>query len=324
MRRREFIAILGVAAALQLDAHAQRGLPVVGFLRSTPAAPFSHLLAAFRSGLSEAGFVEGRNVVIEQRWANNDPLQLPRLAAELVQLGVSVIVGNGAAAQAAKEESSTIPIIFVIADDPVTSGFVASLNRPGGNLTGLTFFGAGQLAAKRIELLRDLVPSASSLAVLLDPNYRGFDDDLSAAETAGQTLGIKVIAAKARDEAEFATAFNEIVKAGAKALLVSGGPVFTSFRKNLVDMAAKHRLPAAYDQRDFVVEGGLMSYAASFTAAYYQAGVYAGQILKGARPSQLPVLQPTTFELAINLKTAKSLGLAVPPALLARADEVIE
>ena len=325
MRRRDFTALLGGAAAWPLAAHAQQpAMPVVGFLRSTPAAPFAHLIAALSQGLGDEGFVEGRNVAIEQRHADNRLDRLPALAAELVRRQVSVIVGNVVAMDAARAATATIPIVFVTGADPVKSGLVASLNRPEANLTGVTFFGGSQLNAKRLELLRDLVSKAAVFAVLGDVNYPEFEAEFPALEAAGRALGRPIVVVKVSSEREFEGAFAKIVQAGADALLVSGSPVFTSQRRTLVALAARHAIPAVYDQRDFVVDGGLMSYSASFTGAYRQAGTYVGKILKGAKPSELPVLQPTNFELVINLKTAKALGLDVPPSIQQRADEVIE
>jgi ABC-type uncharacterized transport system substrate-binding protein len=326
MTRREFIALVGgAAAAWPLAASAQQpAMPVIGFLRSTPAAPFAALVAALRQGLGNEGFVEGRNVAIEQRYADNHLDRLPGLAADLVHRQVSVIVGNIDAVNAARAATATIPIVFVTGEDPVKSGLVASLNRPEANLTGVTFFGGSQLNAKQLELLRDLVPKASIFAVLGDVNYPAFEAGLPAVETASRALERQMVVVKISSEREFEGAFAEIAQAGAGALLVSGSPFFTSQRRALVALAARHAIPAIYDQRDIVVDGGLISYSASFTGAYRQAGTYVGKILKGAKPSELPVLQPTTFELVLNLKTAKALGLDVPPTLLARADEVIE
>jgi putative ABC transport system substrate-binding protein len=326
IRRRELITLLGGAAgAYPFVARAQQAaLPVIGFLRSTPAAPFAHLVTAFRQGLGELGRVEGESVIIEQRWADNEPDRLPPLAADLVQRRVAVIVGNGPAMQAAKAATATIPIVFVVGDDPVKSGLVGSLNRPGGNLTGVTFFGGSRLGPKRIELLHELIPKSGLIAVLLDPNYAGFVRELPDLEAAGRAVGRKIVEVKAENEGELDVAFAKIVEAGAGALLVSGGPFFTSQRRKLIALAARHAIPAIYDVREFIEAGGLISYSASITDAYRQAGIYAGRILEGAKPPELPVQQPTKFELVINLKTAKALGLEVPPTLLARADEVIE
>jgi putative tryptophan/tyrosine transport system substrate-binding protein len=325
VRRRDFITLLGgVAAAWPLAARAQRpSMPVIGFLRSTPFAPFAHLVDAFRQGLKEAGFVEGENVTIEQRWADNHLDRLPGLAADLLRRQVAVIVSNGPAVEAARSATTTIPIVFVIGDDPVRQGLVTSLNRPGGNLTGLTFFG-DRLGAKRLEMLLELVPGARVIAVLIDPNFSASANELREVEEAGHTIGRKIVVVKVGDEREFDRAFASIMQAGAGALVVGGSPVFTSQRQALVALAARHAIPAIYNVRDYVEAGGLISYSASFTGAYRQAGLYAGRILKGAKPSELPVLQPTKFELAINLRTAKSLGLTVPLIMQITADEVIE
>jgi putative ABC transport system substrate-binding protein len=299
-------------------------MPAIGLLRTTPAAPFAHLVAALRQGLKDEGFVEGANVSIEQRWADNQLDRLPALAADLVRRQVAAIVGNVGAVEAARAATAAIPIIFVTGEDPVKSGLVSSLNRPQGNLTGVTFFGGAQLNVKQLELLRDLAPKATLIAMLGDPGYSGFEAAVPDVIEAGRTLGRQIVIVKAGSEGELEGAFERIRQAGAGALLVSGSPLFTSRRQALVALAARLAIPAVYDLRELVVAGGLMSYSASFTGAYRQAGSYAGRILKGAKPSELPVLQPTTFELVINLSAAKALGLDVPPTLLARADEVIE
>jgi putative ABC transport system substrate-binding protein len=325
MRRREVITLLGGAAAWPVAARAQQAaMPLVGLLRSTPAAPFAAIVAALHQGLGDEGFIEGRNVAIEQRYADNHLERLPSLAADLVRRKVSVIVGNVGAVGAARAATGTIPIVFVTGEDPVESGLVASLNRPEANLTGVTFFGGAQLNAKQLELLHDLVSTTHVLGVLGDVNYPPFVTGLPAVEKAGRELGWQMVVTRISSEREFEGAFAEIAQARAGALLVSGSPFFTSQRRALVALAARNAIPTIYDQRDFVVDGGLISYAASFTGAYRQAGTYAGKILKGAKPSELPVLLPTTFELVLNLKTAKALSLTVPASMLARADEVIE
>jgi len=325
MRRRDFITMLGgAAAAWPLAARAQQpAVPVVGFLRSTPAEPFANLVLAFRQGLNETGFVEGQNVAVEQRWADNQLDRLPALAADLVRRQVAVIVGNGPAVEAARSATTTIPIVFVIGDDPVRRGLVTSLNRPGGNLTGVTFFG-NRLSAKRLEMLLELVPRARVVAVLIDPNFSSSADELRELEEAGRTIERKIVAVKAANEREFDRAFRRIAQAGAGAFVLCGSPTFSSESRTLVALAARHAIPAIYDIRDYPAAGGLISCSASFTDAYRRAGVYAGRILKGAKPSELPVLQPTKFELVINLKTAKTLGLTVPLTLQAAADAVIE
>jgi putative ABC transport system substrate-binding protein len=328
MSRRAVISGLAGAVAASIAwpcvTRAQQGaLPVVGFLRTTPAEPFAHIVVAFRQGLNEIGFVEGQTVAIEQRWADNQLDRLPGLATDLVRRHAAVIVGNGPAVTAARSAAASVPIVFVIGGDPVAQGFVASLNRPGGSLTGLTFFG-NRLGAKRVEMLRELVPRTSVIAALIDPNFPEAVVELREVEAAGRTIGRKIVSVHAGNEREFDAAFTTIVQAGAGALVVIGSPFFTSNSRTLVALSARHAIPAIYDIRDHVAAGGLISYSTSFTEAYRQAGVYAGRILKGVKPSELPVLQPTRFELVINLKTAKALGLTVPDTLLARADEVIE
>jgi putative ABC transport system substrate-binding protein len=325
MRRRTVIMLLGGAIVWPRGARAQPPeTPVVGFLRSTPSEPFAQLVAAFREGLKEAGFVEGRNVAVEYRWADNRLDRLPDLAADLVRRQVAAIVGNRHAVQAAMAATTTVPIVFVLADDPMEGGFVSSLNRPGGNITGVTFFAGGSLDVKRLELLHELVPTGAVVAMLLDPNYPQSKGALPKVEAAGRALGRRILVVTAASEGEFDAAFATVVQAGAGAILVSGSPFFTSQRQALVALAARHALPASYDQRDFAEAGGLISYGASISDAYRRAAVYVGRILNGAKPTDLPVQQPTRFELVINLKTAQALGLTIPDSLLARADEVIE
>lgn len=278
---------------------------------------------AFRQGLTEAGYIEGKNVVIEQRWADNQLNKLPDLAADLARRQAAVIVGNGPAVEAARSAAATTPIVFVIGGDPVAQGLVSSLNRPGGNLTGITFFG-NRLGAKRLGLLRELVPRINVIAALVDPSFPEAVDELRAVEEAGSTIGQKIVSLKAENERDLNAAFKSMVQAGAGALVVIGSPLFTSKSRTLIALSARHALPTIYDLRDYVTAGGLISYSTSFTDAYRQAGIYVGRILKGEKPSDLPVVQPTKFELSINLKTAKTLRLTIPSGVMAIADEVIE
>jgi putative ABC transport system substrate-binding protein len=325
MQRRGFLCIVGGAAALPVVAWGQQqAIPVVGLLRGTPAAPFRQLVTAFRQGLGDEGLVEGRNVIIEQRWADNHLDRLPAMATDLIRRQAAVIVGNVDGVEAARAVTKTIPIVFVTGEDPVKSLLVKSVSRPESNLTGVTFFGGAQLNLKRLELLRDLVPGASVVAALVDLSYPALDPELSDVVAAGRALGQRVAVVKISGDRDLEPAFETIKGAGAAALLVSGSPFFTSQRRAIVALAARYAIPAIYDLRDFVADGGLISYSASFTNAYRQAGVYAGKLINGAKPSALPVLQPVTFELAINLKTAKALSLNVPSSIHLRADEVIE
>jgi putative ABC transport system substrate-binding protein len=325
MRRREFILALGsAAAAWPLVARAQQAaMPVVGFLRSTTAAGSSHLVTAFGQGLNEAGFVEGKNVAIEYRWADDHHDRLPALAADLVRRPVAVIVANAVSTQAAKTATSTIPIVAITGVDPVRTGLVTSLNRPGGNVTGVMFT-TSDLTAKRLGLLHELAPKATVVGVLLDRNVPEVEFELRDAEAAGRAVGRQVLTVKASSELEFNAAFSKMVQAGAGALLVSGGPLFLSHRRQLVALAARYALPASYVTRQYPEAGGLMSYGPSQTDAYRRAGIYAGRILRGEKPGDLPVQLPTKFDLVINLGTAKAFGFDVPDRLLALADEVIE
>jgi len=323
MDRRKFIGSLaGSLVATPYFARAQQSaVPAVGLLRSTPSAPFAFVVEALRRGLADTGFVEGQNVTIEQRWADNQVDRLPGLAADLVRRDVAVIVTN--VGSVAKKATATIPIVYVASEDPVALGLVASLNRPGGNITGVDFF-ANRLGGKRLGILVELVPKAAVIAFLMDPSWTGSVAEFPEVEAAVHKTGRKFVAVKAASEREFEPAFATIVQAGAGALVVGGSPLFTSQSRQLVALAARYSIPAIYDLRNHVAGGGLISYGASLADAWRQAGVYAGRILKGAKPSEMPVLQSTTFELVINMQTAKALGLAIPQALLLRADEVIQ
>jgi putative ABC transport system substrate-binding protein len=325
MKRRDFISLLGgAAAAWPLAAHAQQaGMPVIGFLRSTSLAVSTPMVTGFRQGLATAGFTEGHNVAIEYRYADNQPERLPGLVAELIRLPVAVIVANNIAALAAKAATTTVPIVFATGSDPTVDGLVTSLNRPGGNLTGVSFV-SGLLGAKRLEMLRQLVPAAATIGMLVGTDTLEARIERRDVELAAQALGQQLIIAPFTSAGELDGAFTSIVQRGAKALLVGTGPLPTSNRERVVALAARHAMPAIYALREFVEAGGLMSYGASIGEAYRQAGIYAGRVLKGEKPADLPVMQSTKFALVINLKTAKALGLSMPPTLLAVTDEVIE
>jgi putative ABC transport system substrate-binding protein len=325
MKRREFITLAGGAAvSWPLAARTQQAaMPTIGFLRSTSLAPFTYLVSAFRQGLKEAGFVEGQNLVVEFRSAEDQIDRLPALVGDLIHRPVAVIVGDTNTAIAAKAVTATLPIIFAGGGDPIQQGLVTSLNRPGGNVTGVNFF-AGVLGAKRLELLGQLVPKATTIAVLAYPGTPTTDAERNDLQAAAQSIGQQLIVADINSDRDIETAFATFVQRGAGALLVGAGP-FLNFRsKRIVGLAARHALPTIYAQREAAVAGGLMSYGTSITDAYRQAGIYAGRILKGEKPGDLPVMRSTKFEFVLNLKTAKMLGLEVPDRLLALADEVIE
>ena len=325
MKRRDFIILLagamgGWASALRAQ---QKTMPVIGFLGSTSrGAPF---VAAFLEGLAETGYVEGQNAAIEYRWAEGRYDRLPALAAELVKRRVDVIVTQGGipATRAAKSATSTIPIVFAVGTDPVGDGLVASLARPGGNLTGVTFM-MTELMPKRLELLSELVPEAGMIALLVNPKNEDAERTMRDVQEAARVKGVQLLILKAGTESEIDAAFAYFVQLHAGALLVGHDPFFFSRREQLVALASRNAVPAIYENRGYVVAGGLISYGTSLAAANRLAGIYVGKILKGAKPADLPVQQPTTFELVVNLKTAKALGLTVPPSILARADEVIE
>jgi putative ABC transport system substrate-binding protein len=326
MKRREFITLLGGAAAWPLAARGQQpAIPVIGLLGNSSSDKSIYMTNALRAGLNESGFIDGKNLEIEYRWAHDNYDSLPALVAELVKRQVAGIVTIGAepSALAAKAATNKIPIVFVINGDPVSIGLVDSINRPGGNVTGMSLMSSA-LEAKRLGLLRELVLKGTKIAILVNPDYPDIDFQLGSVETAASNIGQKIYALNARTERDIGTAFMTIGQQQFGALLVAADPLFNRLRDQIVALAAQYKVPAIYESREFVVAGGLISYGASVAVAYHGAGVYAGKILKGVKPSDLPVQQPTTFELVINLKAAKAIGLEIAPTLLARADEVIE
>jgi putative ABC transport system substrate-binding protein len=327
MRRREFITLIGGAAAWPLMTRAQQaGKPLIGFLHSASASAFAEHIPAFHKGLNEAGYVDGQNAAVEYRWAEGRNETLPALAADLLRRGAAVIVTpiSTPATLAAKAATSTIPIVFVIGADPVKMGLVASLNRPGGNATGISDIGV-QLGAKRLALLHELVPNATRFAALVNPDNPGITEPFVAElRMAASVIGRQIEVVTASTNSGIDTAFAKLVKMPADAFLISPEALFVARRSQLVTLAARHAVPALYHRREFADAGGLMSYGSSFADQFRQTGIYAGRILKGENPAEMPVQLPTKFEFVINLQTAKTLGIQIPAALLARADEVIE
>jgi putative ABC transport system substrate-binding protein len=325
MKRREFLGVLGGAASSwPLVARAQQSsLPVIGFLQATSPDTSAGRLRAFRQGLKETGYVEGENVAIEYRWAEGQNDRLPELAADLVHRKVTVIAAFGGGAFAAKAATTAVPIVFAVGEDPVGLGLVASLARPGGNLTGINFLNA-ELAAKRLDLLHELVPAATRITVLVNPTFTDAESTVKHAAAAARTIGLQIQVLNASTNREINTVFASLVRERSDALFVGSDPFLSSRRVQLVHLATLHKVPATYSSREFADAGGLMSYGANIADAWRQVGVYAGRILKGAKPADLPVVQATKFELVINAETARMLGITVPPSLLARADEVIE
>jgi putative ABC transport system substrate-binding protein len=326
MRRREFITLLGGAVASPLAARAQQSaLPVIGFMSGRSPGDSTHLVAAFRQGLAENGFVEGQTVAIEFRWADGDYDRLPALAADLVSRKVAVLVGVGGdvSAVVATKATRTIPVVFGMGGDPIKAGLVASFNRPGGNVTGYTVL-TSQMESKRLGLMRELVPGVSLIGILVNPQLPATVQELADLEPAAKGVNQQLFVARADNDAELDTALASFVQQRVGAFLVTSAPFFDTRMNRIVSFAAQNRLPAIYQFREYAVAGGLISYGPNIVESYRNAGVYVGRILKGEKPADLPVLQPTKFDFVINLKTAKALGLTVPPTLLAEAGEVIE
>jgi ABC-type uncharacterized transport system substrate-binding protein len=325
MKRREFIGFVVGAATWPFAAPAQqRAMPVIGFLNSASADGYAPYLTAFRQGLKEASYFEGQNVAIEYRWAEGQYDRLPAMAGDLVRRQVTVIAATSTpAAIAAKAATTTIPVVFTTGGDPINLGLVTSLNRPGGNVTGVTNLISG-LASKRLGLLRELLPAITVIASLVNPDFQDAESQSREIEEAARALDLQPVVLRASSEREIETAFATMAQQGAEALLVTADPFFNAHRNQIVALAARGALPASYSVRDFAVAGGLMSYGTDFADSYRQAGVYVGRIVNGEKPGDLPVQRSTKFELMINLKTAKALGVTIPPTLLAQADEVVE
>ena len=326
MKRREFLGVLGgAAAAWPLDVRGQQTLPLVGFLNGASPDTYRFNADSFREGLAKAGFVEGKNIRIEERWAHGDYQALPALAAELVAMGVVAIAATGdvASARAAQFASRSIPVVFTIGADPVRFGLVASLNRPGGHVTGVSLL-SSVLGAKRVEILHEVAPKVSRIALLMNPSNPNATAEQEDAQAGAKKMGRETLVLNARNAGEIDAAFEELIRAKADAFITATDPILLDRREQIVSFAARHAIPAVYFVRQFAAAGGLLSYGPSISWMYRQAGEYVGQILKGTNPAEMPVMQPTQFEFVLNLKTANALGLTVPPTLLARADDVIE
>jgi len=326
MRRREFITLLGGTVAWPFAARAQQpAIPVIGFLSSRSPDESKHVLAAFHQGLSETEFTEGRNIAVEYRWAFGEYEKLPALAADLVRRNVVVIaaLGGDVSAKAAEQATSTIPIVFSAAGDVVKAGLVKTWNKPEGNATGFTLL-TNDLESKRLGLLHDLLPKADLVGVLYDPNFSPAEDQLGALEKAANTIALRLDVLGAGNDEDLNAGLQLLRSHGVSALLLTGAPYFDTRRGRIIEFAADNKIPAIYQFREYAVDGGLISYGPRITDAYRQAGVYVGRILKGTKPGDLPVLQPTNFDFVINLKTAKALGLTIPSGLISFADEVIE
>jgi putative tryptophan/tyrosine transport system substrate-binding protein len=324
MRRREFITLFGAAAAWPLAARAQQpAMPVIGFLHVASQEAYSHVVAGFRRGLAETDFVEGRNVAVEYRWGEGQLDRMPSLLADLLDHQVSVIVASFQGAEAAKSAGVTIPVVFSTGDDPVKQGLVETLNRPGGNMTGVYLFTA-EIDGKRLGLLHDVVPKATIIAVLIDANRLYADAQLREVQSAAARLGVQLVVLHVNSDHDFEAAFARLIEQKAQALLVCASALFNNARDQLVALAARHNIPAAFEWREYATAGGLLAYGNSLADTYRQLGVYAGRILKGAKPADLPVVRPSKFELVLNVKTARTLGINISDNLLLLADEVIE
>jgi putative ABC transport system substrate-binding protein len=324
MRRREFITLLGAATALPLSASAQQPMPLVGFLNSASSDTYRFNADSFREGLAAAGFTEGRNVRIEERWANGDYQALPGLAAQLVAKGVLVIAATGdvASARAAQAASPTVPVVFTIGADPIRFGLVASMNRPGGHVTGVSLL-TSLIGAKRIDLLKQVAPKISRVALVMNPSNPSAAAEQADAQDGARKLGLETVVLNAGNAREIDAAFERLLQAKADAFFIATDPILLDRRAQIVSFAERHALPAVYFVRQFAAAGGLLSYGPSISWMYRQAGEYVGQILKGANPAEMPVMQPTKFEFVINGKTAKALGLTIPASVRALADDVI-